>query len=442
MAGDCVPRPVPECGERPAPQPDTSCHATWEMCLPWGGRIWSEDGCVQVSPGSPPPDGVYGKIIIANGCIVGAEPAEVPLYTGSPCAPLPYGCGDSGGSGSGGGSGICDASPVAGNLFTCDAAGRPLVRIGIRAGSGASVSGSGTDSDPYVISCTGGGNSGIYITSANDAISVMGQGTRENPVILKHKEGKQANINGMVFDAYGHLIDTNSGSVNKGIQGLIPGPGITIDTDAATGNATVGLQKPPGLAAGAYSVGGYNLDIDENGRIFAVTREIDLGDWRVEHWGTKTVTVNPYGSIVDITETNDPGIVYYLGWAYPTSGGITRRGGNFSMRHASGIFGLFFTAGDEEFWQSLTFKLDDVLCGTGNSSNLIGAAVAAMSGADIPMPMADGDGLLTTVRTFWGGGVYGPGVHTFEASAGKPWMKAGALAVLFAANVSNDTWEA
>lgn len=84
---------MPDCCYQPDPCDNAQYSGeTWSICLPWGGRLWRDGTGVHARAGYPPADGVYGKITISNGCIIGVEKEDVPLYTGSPCAAVPMGC--------------------------------------------------------------------------------------------------------------------------------------------------------------------------------------------------------------------------------------------------------------------------------------------------------------------------------------------------------------
>src|SRR5699024_1061271 len=113
----CDPRMTATCEEKVLKTPmETGQCPSWELCLPFAGKLISKGGCIELLPGTPPPDGVYGKVVVANGCIVGLEKADIPIYSAPPCAPVPCDCGSGGGGGD-----ICNASTEAGNLFSCDA---------------------------------------------------------------------------------------------------------------------------------------------------------------------------------------------------------------------------------------------------------------------------------------------------------------------------------
>lgn len=294
----CEKRITAVCEEERKAATATGESQIFEVCLPFGGKIYSQGGYVNYEEGTPPPDGVYGKVIIANGCIVGLEKDDIPLYTSSPCAPVPVPCDcDGGGSGS-----MPEPSILTGNLFRYDAAGRPLVRLMVSAGDNISITGTGTQDDPLVIGCTVEGAGTIVLKSGNDAISILGDGTVDDPMLVTHKTntlGTQS-IGGMAFDEYGHLIDYTKPSEAKSINGIIPGSGIAVDTDVSSGIATVSLATPLHLSEGEYQFGGYIVEVDRNNILYRIQRDITFtaGVYRA---GLVDVTVNEYGSITAIT---------------------------------------------------------------------------------------------------------------------------------------------
>ena len=135
MADNCISRMLASCGATTLKEPEATKCENFSFCLPFGGHVEYDGTCIQYTPGTPPADGVYSKIYIANGCIVGAEKYDPPIFSGSPCAPVPNPCDC---DGSGGGS-LPDPSTQSGNLFQYDAAGRPLVKVTINGGDGISV---------------------------------------------------------------------------------------------------------------------------------------------------------------------------------------------------------------------------------------------------------------------------------------------------------------
>lgn len=337
----------------------------WSVCLPFGGRIWADGNGVHAQGGAAPADGVYGKVVIANGCIVGVEPEDVPLYTGSPCAPLPGGCGGS----------AYSVQADAPQMYSSRAAAQVMLSCQIAAGANVNVVGSGTDDDPYVISA----DTGIYIRSDNHAIAVTGEGTRANPFVLEHKTGLATSINGMTFDAFGHLVDASDRPTagTKGLTGIVPAQGISVVTDNATGIATVSIQRQPDGVRGIFDFGGYAADIDETGRLFGIRRTIDV-DAETVPCGAIDISINQFGSITDILHTLNTGTSYLCIWSKPETI-VASRGAKFTLRNSTALAGLCFSAVPDD----VAFFLDERQCGR------LG-------------------------QIFWGNGIYAVGQHTFE----------------------------
>lgn len=357
----------------------------WSVCLPFGGRLWADGNGVHAQGGIAPPDGVYGKVVIANGCLVGVEPEDVPLYTGSPCAPLPGNCG---------GAAAAVASDVA--AF----ADAPVAVVSIEAGAHVTVRGLGTDDDPYVISA----DTGVYLHSENHAISVTGEGTRENPLRLAHKTGYSGTVNGMSFDAFGHLVSASTGPTagTKGLTGIIPGYGIAVNMDNALGIATVGMQPPPNaVKMDDAQFGAFRVNIDEMGRITRLKQTIDTTPATLA-CGSMDLYLNATGTITGFTETLDTGASYLCVWGKPETPQI-KRGARFSLRVGTALVGLCVS--DADMVDSV-FYLDGQPCGR------VG-------------------------KMFWGSGVYVPGAHVIEIM---PAPDAAMAVLLYATALATETW--
>lgn len=264
----------------------------FSVCLPFGGKLFSEGGCVNYEPGTPPPDGVYSKVVIKDGCIVGLELADLPLYTNSPCAPVPAPCDCDGGGGS-----LPDPSVVTGNLFRYDAAGRPLVLLSAKAGDGVSITGMGTADNPLVISANPGESAGIQIRGTR-LISVEGDGSADNPYRVSHvTNGKAQSIMGMSFDDAGHMIEYTPSPESSTINAVTGINGIDAQTDLKTGVATIQLAAPLHEMKGDYQIGAYLLTVDEKNIIYTINRTINF-EAGVYRFGTVDVTINEYGSVI------------------------------------------------------------------------------------------------------------------------------------------------
>lgn len=306
MAQDCKPRMLTSCeGQTLQSGVPPSC-SDWSVCLPFAGRLYSEGGCVKVEPGNPPEDGVYGKVIIAGGCIVGLEKADIPLYTSSPCAPVPAPCA------CGEGGSMPEPSPQAGNLFTTDAAGMPLVKVSMQAGSNISITGSGTTTDPFIISGKFDVAQTTFVQAGNSGVTVTGTGGREDPYKVGHGNTKTneslTSAMGLSIDQFGHITAYNAPAEASNVKGVVGGDGIEAKTDAGTGLVTLSLTKAFADVAGEYDLGGYHIKIDAYGRVTGGSRDITIpaGEYVA---GDLQLTLNEYGSVTGVSIISSQGIV-------------------------------------------------------------------------------------------------------------------------------------
>lgn len=408
MADQYVPFPLPPCPdppEEPTPEP---C-ADWSICLPFGGRLLSRNGCVYAESGNPPADGIYGKIVIANGCIAGVEPVEACLDNVALCAGNPETCDSSINALAESSGGCCQPSNSIGNLYSLDITGLPLVRCTIRGGSGVTVTGDGTTSNPYIISASAIAVQSVYLASENDAIVVHGAGSYANPFAVAHKDGKQGKYNGMTFDKYGHLIDTGEGSANSGINAVVGGTGIDVQTDNKVGMATVGLAKPVRNKNGAYHIGGWALELDEYNRIFDLTREINITS-ATYPFGFYDVSINPTGSISGIAQSNN-GLGENFVFNWQAGGTPHTRKATFTLRIPTALGGVLYTAMDDlVFWKNLNITLDSM--------------TAAHPKVETVAP---------DCMPFWSFGVFAPGQHTLTITSSVAWKSSSdAIVQLFA----------
>lgn len=305
---DCKERILPAC-DKVLQEGSTSGNCpSWSVCLPFGGNLSTEGGCVHYEPPrSVPPDGEYTKIVIVNGCIVDAKKADIPLYTSSPCAPVPAPC-DCAGSGEGSGS-LPDPSSQAGNLYRYDAAGRPLVRLTVQSGTGVSVTGSGTATDPLIITNTQEVKDNNYLRSGSSAIVITGEGTASDPKTITHKEGHEGTIGGMTFDAFGHLVGYQKVEATDGVNAVVGNDGVSATMEQSTRVVTVSLEDPVKQYAGQYLIGGYQLDLDHKNRITKIEQFLNVpeGDYA---FGAYDVSVNNIGSVTAIRKNFDMGVEY------------------------------------------------------------------------------------------------------------------------------------
>ncbi len=304
MKPKCNPRITTACDVQVLKEAEKPTCEPFSFCLPFGGHVTWNGECISYKPGTPPPDGTYSRIIIADGCIVGAEPYEAPIYNSEPCAPIPNPCDCQDGSGS-----LPDPSVQTGNLFTYDAAGRPLVKVTIHPGDGISVQGDGSTANPFIISAKLDSGTGLqHFKSGNDAIVLSGDGSQESPYTITHKLGTEQTVQGMKFDEYGHLVEYNEPSTTGKVNGVVGADGVDVTPELSTGIYTVKLSDPAVKAEGEYPLGAFTVKVDNKNRIQQIERTLTAlaGEYA---FGNYTVKVDEYGNVTDVTLIETSGTV-------------------------------------------------------------------------------------------------------------------------------------
>lgn len=378
MQDKCSPRITFDCNGDTIQEPQVKSGCPdFSLCLPWGGRLWQENGCLKAQPGTPPPDGIYDRIIIADGCIVGLEKADVALYVPPSCTEVPAACASS----SEGAASSCEASPLAGNLYTCDASGRPLVRCSIKGGDGIIVSGRGTVSDPYRIRADISAET-LRVVAGNNGVTVTGSGSAADALVISHKSGGlNTTVNGMRFDQYGHLVEYTEPTTSSGVNGIVPGDGIDVQVDNKVGIATISLSKPANVRNGIYQCGGYDVQLDLKNRIFNLTQRINIPA-QTYAFGPYDVELNKLGSVVAIADTQHPDAIHTL--LPVVASDIVRQVVGFTLRTNTPIVIDIVTVATRAWLSQLQVRLD----GTPQSNILrcstTATAETTVSGADDP----------------------------------------------------------
>ena len=308
MAEDtCVKRMVPDCGDSEQKGSSEGFCPDWDACMPFGGRLYSRDGCVQFeASGTAPADGVYDRVTVQDGCIVGVSGKEVASYQPRPCTETPCDCGQ----GSGSDASVSDAD---GNLIIEDVDGSLLAKLYATGANGITVSGNGTQSSPLRIQAASQTARG-YVQAGNAAIVVSGSGTQSSPYEVSHKTGTgpaNQTIAGMRFDEYGHLksytAPTDAGTVN----GVVGRNGIEATTDTSSGVVTLDLQETVHSVKGTYRLGGFDVDVDKYGRFQQIDREVSIAAGS-RYFGAYLVGLDALGNITSVTDTTaDRTVVYH-----------------------------------------------------------------------------------------------------------------------------------
>lgn len=292
----CTPKQTPVCDEKVLKEATEKGQCDdIDVCLPFGGRLYTNGGCLAYEQGTAPEDGTYGKIKVQNGCIVGVEEDDATQYAATPCAPVPNPCDCDGG---------VNVSGVQGNLLFKDGSGDLAAVLHYEAGSGISMSGDGTVENPLTVAATGGGSSGVGSVEGRGAIKVT---TTNGVAVVEHKTTPAGGgtIGWVEVDAYGHVIGFTE-NTSQGINGVLGGDGIEATMDNNTKIVTVSLEDMLHAPTGTRMLGGYDVTVDAKGRVTKFERQITisagtytLGDYDVE--------VNALGSITGITASGGGG---------------------------------------------------------------------------------------------------------------------------------------
>lgn len=415
------PRPVQVCDPQLLKNRHRQPCPDWDVCLPWGGRLYQRDGCVRYEPGKPPEDGVYGQFTIQDGCFVSAEEYPVPKYQSDPCAPVPCPCDSTGGDG----GNLCNPSTVAGNLYSCDAAGKPLVKAYVNGGDNVSVTGNGTSTNPFVISIDQGDAGVLSLSSGSSCLTVT---PNSGAVEITHREGfNDQTIMGMVFDQYGHLT-SYSPQASDGITGITAGYGITVNVDQNSKIATVALQEPAYKLAGEYQLGGYRMELDQYNRVYNITRDITTTA-QTYPFGAYDVTLNEYGSIEELALADFGACIQ--GFFTVSSAEATRRNLTFTLRTPSRLIVEVEANAETADWgEELAFFMDE----DPMSNKLVFVTAGPVSGGDDTGTGGGGSGegepatpsAYPTRIKLLPSGVYAAGQHvlTLQHSAGFPLTEA------------------
>lgn len=237
----------------------------FSVCLPFGGTLASKKGIISYTAGKAPTDGTYSTITIKDGCITGVGHIEGATYTSNPCDAIPSSCSSSATDG-----GSVSISNTVNNLTSLDSTGSIVTTLSVNAGSGISIKGAGTTANPLIISTASNSNANkCYINTGNTWIIISGSGSQSSPYVISHRQvlGSQRTISGMTFDAAGHLVSYSAPTGSATIKGIVDGVGISTNMNPSTGIATVALAEVPNPINKTVEIGGYRLTFDKYNRV-------------------------------------------------------------------------------------------------------------------------------------------------------------------------------
>jgi hypothetical protein len=203
--------------------------------LPFGQKLRYDGRGLEMEPPNPPPDGVYGDVVVDGGTISEVRPASLPVYTPAPCAPLPEPCGDQG-------DGWPGLDPSYANLTRLDPAGRVVTKIYVDPGKNISATGVGSAEDPLRISSSVDAPRIKFLSLTPDVLPLTGGGSEENPGQLAHAASPLAAgpHGSLTTDAYGHVTayDLDSSASGMTLVDVVP---MTLTKDENNGAVILGL---------------------------------------------------------------------------------------------------------------------------------------------------------------------------------------------------------
>ena len=281
------------CEPEPTPVP-VPCSEPFDLCV--GDRTLKWDGfCPTVERPRHTPDGTYTSVTVVDGCIVGYGYAYEATYTPPYCNPNPAHCQESG-------TGVTadiKISTSPDNTLT-QTSGGLFARSYVQGGTGVTVGGTGTVTNPYTISLsqatnTGGtvavvGRNGLVSETTNTGVTYIG--LEESGV----KTGVYDITDQFTVDRFGRIISV----VQRQDPLVSAGSGLEANNQGDTvqiGHPTRDIED--NMVLGAYVVG-----VSNTGHIISTQRAINVNDG-VYHIGAYNVGINEYGSISSIVQRTD-----------------------------------------------------------------------------------------------------------------------------------------
>lgn len=306
-------QPVTICAE-PTP-PFEQC--VGDYVLIWDGKRLSRKRVKNT------PDGTYSSISIIDGCPVAYDYQQVPVYTPPYCSPNPTSCQS---TQSGSDTIGYSISPNRDNSLVQSVSGL-FARTFIKTSDNSviSITGTGTSKNPYFINFTGQtsniqvvGESGITHRDSN-GITYIG---------LSPSGVNKGMYNGFYVNEYGQITGV-SDSLARDESSIKSGAGLTVTDDGQTttiahseyeidtevvfgGFAAVlnksghiiGLERIATVMAGTYSIGAYNISINEYGGITNVSQNDNVPDssGTFTTRDNKVISYDETGRITDVTD--------------------------------------------------------------------------------------------------------------------------------------------
>lgn len=290
---DCK-KPKP-CEPKP-PLPPVPCSPAFNLCV--GDRVLKWDGfCPTVERTKHTADGTYTAVTVVDGCIVGYGYAEIPTYTPPYCSPAPSSCQSDNVSAAVGGD--VKISPDADNSLLNKSSGL-FSRTYVRGGSGVAVKGTGTVSNPYIISLPAIHNTGTHkaVIGRNGLIS---ENTDAGTTYIGLEEvskrgGTYGAADQFTIDRYGRVV----GVEPRHTPLVQAGAGLT----ASEQNGSLVIAHDTQVVDTNMMLGAYNVSVSPTGHVVNTERVIDLTAG-VYNIGAYKVSLNEYGSVTNIQQSTD-----------------------------------------------------------------------------------------------------------------------------------------
>jgi len=361
----CEPEPTP------APVP---CSEPFDLCV--GDRTLKWDGfCPTVERLRHTPDGTYTSVTVVDGCIVGYGYADEATYTPPYCSPNPAHC-QEGGTGA---TVDIKISTSPNNTLT-QTSGGLFARSYVQGGTGVTVGGTGTVTNPYTISLSQAtntvgttavvGRNGLVSETTNTGVTYVG--LEESGV----KTGVYDITDQFTVDRFGRIISV----VQRQDPLVSAGSGL----EANNQGDTVQIGHPTHDIEDSMILGAYVVGVSNTGHIINTQRAININDG-VYHIGAYNVGINEYGSISSIVQRTD---------VMPSSGTFTTTDGKIISYDVTGrLTGI--TDSNTNFHNvptSAPMPLRDMYkvtlpSGSGSSS---GSVTKEIYGSDTQMTMKNG----------------------------------------------------
>lgn len=293
---DCK-KPVPCIPDNPPKEIYPPPTAPFDICV--GDNTFTWDGTrATLNRVRRTPDGTYTSVTVVNGCIVGYGYADEPTYTPPYCNPNPTHCQTGGSSGSSGSGWNGVISPNVDNSIKLTSSGL-YARTYIQGAGGISVVGTGTVTNPYIISGGSGaaGSGGVSAVVGRNGIETE----TTNGVVLAGLEevGKPGvyDIGDQItIDRFGRVTD-----VTKRTDPIVAaGSGLTSRPDGDT----LVIEHPKVNVDDRLILGGMSVAVNQTGHIVSNAREIKINSG-VYNLGAYDVGLNSYGSVTSITQRSD-----------------------------------------------------------------------------------------------------------------------------------------